>query len=172
MSNDKTLSRFSLSLLSLRFSDKDRLESEVVLYTRKAKNPNLTSRKVPTPMCRQGVELKGKLFGERWSVYPHFLEKKLRKLGQRTWGYHNLRHRYASHLVRRASTFTGLWHFWDTMTSSRKNAVGWHTYCISPICEFHTGLESLISHLHPLVNGGFQSLKSMETGSRTGCRGD
>ena len=85
---------------ALRFSDEHILESEIVLYTRKSKNSNLTSRKVSIPYCIMNMEFKGRLF-KRWSIYPRFLTKKVNKSGQRPWGFHNLRHRYANLLLKR-----------------------------------------------------------------------
>jgi integrase len=85
---------------ALRFSDKDILDDEIVLYTRKSKNSNLTSRKIPIPMCLENLRFKGRLF-KRWSVYPRFLEKRVYKLDQEPWGFHNLRHRFASRLSKK-----------------------------------------------------------------------
>lgn len=87
---------------ALRFSDTDILDSEIVLYTRKSKNSNLTGRKVPTPYCIINIEFQGRLFN-RWSLYPRFLEKKIYKSGQRPWGFHSLRHRYASRLSKKGT---------------------------------------------------------------------
>jgi integrase len=85
---------------ALRFSDNDVLDSEIVLYTWKSKNSNLTGRKIPQPCCIKNLHFEGRLF-KRWSVYPRFLEKLLSMSGQRIWGFHNLRHQYASLLSKR-----------------------------------------------------------------------
>ncbi len=89
---------------ALRLTGKDILENEVVFYTRKSKNSNLTPRKVPLPECIKGkkYQKEQKIFG-RWSDVPKFLDKKLRDLRvtdktAKSWGWHNLRHRYASNL--------------------------------------------------------------------------
>jgi len=42
--------------------------------------------------------LKGFKGFKRWDNHPRFLEKKIKKLRQETWNWHNLRHRYASML--------------------------------------------------------------------------
>ncbi len=74
-------------------------DSRVVLYTRKAKNSNLTARIVPLPPCLNGITGKGKVFTE-WDAYPRFLEQAVKLLGfYPKWNWHNLRHRYASKLA-------------------------------------------------------------------------
>lgn len=82
---------------ALRLSDTDVYDDYIVLKTRKSRNSNLVSRKIPKPDCLMGIPFKGRLF-ERWAIYPRFLEKKVYSLGLRPWGFHNLRHRYASKL--------------------------------------------------------------------------
>lgn len=72
----------------LRLKPKDILASELVLYTRKSKNSNLTSRKVPRPFC-----LPDSFAGFHWKGYPHFLERQTKG----KWGFHNLRHRFAAY---------------------------------------------------------------------------
>jgi integrase len=72
----------------LRLSPKDILGGELVLYTRKSKNSNLTSRKVPRPVC-----LPERFSGFHWKIYPRFLERKTKG----KWGFHNLRHRFAAY---------------------------------------------------------------------------
>ena len=86
----------------LRFNGKDILSDSIVLYTRKSKNSNLTPRKLDLPPCLIGKHYKSEelVFG-RWSELPKFLDKKLRKIKEskpetKLWGFHNLRHRYAS----------------------------------------------------------------------------
>ncbi|MBI5402468.1 MAG: site-specific integrase [Ignavibacteriae bacterium] len=82
---------------ALRFKGKDIIGNEIVLYTRKSKNSNLVPRKLPKPLCLKYIVLKSdeKLFGD-WKEQPKFLERKVRQLKQKPWGFHNLRHRYAS----------------------------------------------------------------------------
>jgi integrase len=82
---------------ALRLTKNDVLDAEVVLYTRKAKNANLTPRKVDKPRCIADLRFTGRLFKE-WDSYPRFLEDKVEQLGQRSWNFHNLRHRFASRL--------------------------------------------------------------------------
>jgi integrase len=88
----------------LRFKGKDILDTSVVLYTRKSKNSNLTPRRVDFPDCLKGKKYKPEqLVFVRWSKLPKFLDKKLRGMKKvkpeiKLWGFHNLRHRYASKL--------------------------------------------------------------------------
>lgn len=71
----------------------------IVLYTRKSKNSDLVPRKVPKPECLEITKAKERVF-DRWSDTPKFLERKVKELEQRSWNWHNLRHRYASLLSR------------------------------------------------------------------------
>lgn len=82
---------------ALRFSGRDMLADSVVLYTRKSHNSDLVPRKLPKPDCIKNVILSPdeKLFS-RWSDAPRFLEDKVKELGQKSWSWHNLRHRKAS----------------------------------------------------------------------------
>lgn len=73
---------------AVRLTNKDIDEKSVILYTRKAKNSNLTPRMIPRPICLKG-EFDGKVFSE-WIAYPRFLEDLV------DWNWHNLRHRRAS----------------------------------------------------------------------------
>ncbi|MCE5249412.1 site-specific integrase [bacterium] len=52
-------------------------------------------RKVPFDT---GLFGRFKPFHQRWTAHPRFLEKYVRKLKQKNWGWHNLRHRFASKL--------------------------------------------------------------------------
>jgi integrase len=61
----------------------------VTLYTRKAKNSNLTPRRIPIPECLAGHSGEGAVFKD-WKINPRFLE------GKAKWSWHNLRHRRAS----------------------------------------------------------------------------
>ncbi|MHB8581301.1 MAG: tyrosine-type recombinase/integrase [Ignavibacteriaceae bacterium] len=87
---------------AIRLSGKDILDSSIVLYTRKSKNSNLTPRKVPIPECFKEKKFNKdqKVFG-RWTQLPKFLNHKLMEMKKsdptiRLWGFHSLRHRYAS----------------------------------------------------------------------------
>jgi len=41
---------------------------------------NLTSRRIPIPLCLENKKGKGRVF-KRWESSPHFLSKKIRELG-------------------------------------------------------------------------------------------
>jgi integrase len=82
---------------ALRLGRGDVFDDYVVLYTRKAKNADLTPRRVPKPDYLNGFKWKGRLFVE-WTSHPRFLEEKVKELKQQKWNWHNLRHRYASRL--------------------------------------------------------------------------
>lgn len=79
--------------LRLRFEDIQ--EGLVTLWTRKAKNSNLTPRRIPIPECLTDGKGIGQIFG-RWNNKPKFLERYVRRLGLNRWNWHNLRHRRAS----------------------------------------------------------------------------
>lgn len=79
-------------------------ENQIVLYTHKARNSNLTARIIPRPKCLDGIIGKGKdrVFGE-WTSYPRFLAEAVNLCnpgGEAKWNWHNLRHRYASLLAK------------------------------------------------------------------------
>lgn len=76
-----------MEAIRLKFSD---ISGDLVtLYTRKAKNSNLTPRRIPIPECLVGLSGEGAVFKD-WNGYPRFLEGKV------DWNWHNLRHRRAS----------------------------------------------------------------------------
>ena len=77
----------------------DVFDDYIVLYTRKSVNSNRTPRKLPKPECLKDLNGKSdeKVFSS-WSARPRFIETKLKKLGLPLFGYHNLRHRFASKL--------------------------------------------------------------------------
>ncbi|MFA7382867.1 MAG: tyrosine-type recombinase/integrase [Desulfurivibrionaceae bacterium] len=75
---------------AIRFTSEDVRGDNIVLYTRKAKNSDLTPRVIPRPKCIESLIWDGKLFKE-WKMYPRFLEGKANG-----WNWHNLRHRRAS----------------------------------------------------------------------------
>jgi integrase len=83
---------------ALRFKTTDIYDAYVVLYTRKSENSNLTLRKIPRPDCLKNFTSKEERIFNRWSDAPDFLEDKLKDLNLTKWGWHNLRHRYASKL--------------------------------------------------------------------------
>ncbi|HAY34187.1 MAG TPA: hypothetical protein DCY06_08615 [Bacteroidetes bacterium] len=82
---------------ALQLTGKDIGKDFVILYTRKSKYSDLVPRKVPIKLHLPEVESDERLF-KRWNGNPKFLEKKIRKLKQKEWNWHNLRHRYASSL--------------------------------------------------------------------------
>jgi integrase len=81
----------------LKLYGEDVYPDKVVLKTRKSKNSDLVPRKLPLPKCLIGKKYKP---NERvfpwWKEEPKFLARKIKKLGQRPWGFHSLRHRRAS----------------------------------------------------------------------------
>lgn len=84
---------------ALNLRGRDVTNVEVTLYTRKSLNSNLVPRQVPKPIClgAQTFPTDEKIFGN-WKEKPKFLERKLKALKLQPWGFHNLRHRYASKL--------------------------------------------------------------------------
>ena len=79
---------------AVRFSYEDIDNDLVTLWTRKSRNSNLTPRRIPKPRCIDGMTGKGPVFA--YQTAPKFLERYVRKLKQRSWNWHNLRHRRAS----------------------------------------------------------------------------
>lgn len=81
----------------LRLKGKDILKDSVVLYTRKSKYSNLVPRKVILPQCLKGknYESEERVF-PWWNEQPKFLQRKIKELKQKPWGFHSLRHRRAS----------------------------------------------------------------------------
>ncbi len=82
---------------ALRLTGRDILDDSVILYTKKSYNSDLVPRKLPKPVCIKNlnIDLDERLFS-RWTGVPRFLEDKVRESGQRSWNWHNLRHRRAS----------------------------------------------------------------------------
>lgn len=76
---------------------KDVLDDYVILHTRKSKNSNIVPRKLPKPACLIGKEYSSeeRVFPQ-WNDQPKFLARKIKKLKQKPWGFHSLRHRRAS----------------------------------------------------------------------------
>lgn len=86
--------------LNLNYSDiKD---GYVILYTRKSKNSDRIPRKVPCPDCVISLKGFGPVFPD-WQDTPKFLDKTLRANGRKIWGWHALRHRYASLLSKKGT---------------------------------------------------------------------
>ncbi|MCX6153528.1 MAG: tyrosine-type recombinase/integrase [Candidatus Kapabacteria bacterium] len=89
---------------AIRLAYADINKEYVVLYTHKSRNSNLTPRKVKKPDCLKSINTPKddtiRVFNH-WSDLPRFLEKKLKLLNMRPWGWHNLRHRGASLMSKR-----------------------------------------------------------------------
>lgn len=84
---------------ALYLTGRDVGHMDVTLYTRKSANSNLVARIVKKPKCLNGLNIASeKRVFEEWISQPKFLERKLKKLGLKPWGFHNLRHRFASKL--------------------------------------------------------------------------
>jgi integrase len=86
---------------AIRFKGRDISKDNIVLYTRKSKNSDLTPRKLPKPECLKGKYQADEFVFGTWSELPKFLDKKLRELKKKDpnvkiWGWHSFRHRYAS----------------------------------------------------------------------------
>lgn len=82
---------------ALKITGNDIHKDYVVLYTKKSRNSDLVPRKVPKPDCLIKCTLENDvLLFKRWQTYPRFLEDKVKLLRQKTWSWHNLRHRKAS----------------------------------------------------------------------------
>ncbi len=79
--------------LNLTFEDIN--EEYLILYTNKSKNSDRVPRKVDIPECIKGLKGEGRVFPE-WNDTPKFLDKTLRANKMKVWGWHSLRHRYAS----------------------------------------------------------------------------
>ena len=76
---------------------KDVGDDYVVLYTRKSHGGNRVPRKVPKPDCLIGKSFSpNKRVFSGWTIKPHFLKRKIMLLKTQMWGWHCLRHRYAS----------------------------------------------------------------------------
>ncbi len=72
-------------------------ENYIILYTNKSKNSDRLPRKIPVPNCLKGKKGYGRVFPD-WNETPKFLDRTLRKNNMKIWGFHSLRHRYASKL--------------------------------------------------------------------------
>jgi integrase len=80
---------------AIRLTYEDIEDDLLTLWTHKAKNSNLTPRRIPIPPCLKKKKGKGRVF-KRWELPPRFLSDKIRELGFKQWGFHNFRHRRAS----------------------------------------------------------------------------
>jgi len=80
---------------AIRLTYEDIEDDLLTLWTHKAKNSNLTPRRIPIPLCLKKKKGKGRVF-KRWESPPRFLSDKIRELGFKQWGFHNFRHRRAS----------------------------------------------------------------------------
>ena len=80
---------------AIRFTWSDIGDGVITLYTRKAKNSDLTPRVIPKPKCLAAKTGKGRVF-KKWTDTPRWLEVKVGELNQVRWNWHNLRHRRAS----------------------------------------------------------------------------
>jgi integrase len=82
---------------ALRITGKEILDNKVILYTKKSRNSDLVPRMLPKPECIKNIKIKPEeLLFKRWSDSPRFLEDKIKESKQRSWNWHNLRHRRAS----------------------------------------------------------------------------
>lgn len=75
---------------AIRFKYSDMVGNNIVLYTRKSRNHNLTPRVIPAPRCIAGKTGEGRMF-VAWEKKPRFLGEVADG-----WNWHNLRHRRAS----------------------------------------------------------------------------
>ena len=82
---------------AINLTFEDIKENYFIAYTNKSKNSNRVPRKVDIPDCIKGLKGKGRVFPE-WSELPKFLDHTLRANNMKVWGYHSLRHRFASRL--------------------------------------------------------------------------
>ncbi|HMQ78328.1 MAG TPA: site-specific integrase [Ignavibacteria bacterium] len=80
---------------ALRLTGADVSPGHVILRTRKSRNSDLMPRRVPLTLELPKINDDERLF-KRWNNRPQFLEVFVKQLGQRTWNFHNLRHRRAS----------------------------------------------------------------------------
>jgi len=80
---------------AMRMKHEDLQDGLVTLWTHKARNSNLTPRRIPIPECMKARRGSGLVF-KRWNNTPSFIEKYVRMLGFKRWNWHNLRHRRAS----------------------------------------------------------------------------
>jgi integrase len=80
---------------ALNLTFEDIKEDYLVLFTKKSVNSNKVPRKVPVPECLKDLTGTGRVFPE-WNERPKFLDHILRDKKMKIWGWHNLRHRYAS----------------------------------------------------------------------------
>lgn len=83
---------------ALRATADDLRENGVILWTKKSKNGDLVPRLVTTTALNDLIwPASGRLFSS-WCEYPRWLEDTLRAAKMKAFGFHALRHRYASKL--------------------------------------------------------------------------
>lgn len=80
---------------ALNLTYEDIKEDYLILYTNKSRNSDRVPRKIPIPNCLKGLKGKGRVFPD-WNELPKFLDRTLRANEMTVWGFHCLRHRYAS----------------------------------------------------------------------------
>lgn len=82
---------------ALNLTFKDINDNYLILYTRKSVNSDRVPRKVDIPTCIVNLKGEGRVFPD-WNEQPKFLDRTLRANDMTVWGFHSLRHRYASKL--------------------------------------------------------------------------
>lgn len=81
---------------AIKLDVKDLENGSIILWTKKAKNSNLTPRVIPRPDWFVKIPGEGRVFTE-WNSYPRFLGELVTEMKHRPhWNWHNLRHRRAS----------------------------------------------------------------------------
>jgi integrase len=82
---------------ALKVTGSDIMGDSIILTTRKSNNSDLIPRKLPLPEFLKDFKLNPdqRIFSS-WTEQPKFLERKIKSLGQKQWGFHSLRHRKAS----------------------------------------------------------------------------
>lgn len=82
---------------ALKVTGSDIVGDSIILTTRKSSNSDLIPRKLPLPEFLKDFKFNPdqRIFAS-WNEQPKFLERKIKSLNQKEWGFHNLRHRKAS----------------------------------------------------------------------------
>jgi integrase len=81
---------------ALRLRTEDVKKDKIVLYTRKAKNSNLTPRNIPRPVWLKVPKDKERVFW-KWDDRPRFLDSLVTDLKfDPSWSWHSLRHKAAT----------------------------------------------------------------------------
>jgi integrase len=93
----------------LNLKPEDVREDTIILYTRKSRHSDLTPRIIPRPDCLKGKFKGNRIFDEYSTTQPpRFLIKAIKKLKQKVWGWHSLRHYFASHAIKNGMPLTEL----------------------------------------------------------------